>query len=64
MSLIPDNSLVARLGILQTHVVESNAHGSSMSLELFNLGHLHDGAAHVLQTLLGEIGAGDVLGEG
>lgn len=43
------------------HVLQTNGHGASVSLKLLNLGELHDGLAHVLQSLGSQVTAGNVL---
>ena len=52
------------ISILCAHVRQPNANGSSMGLQLFDLCQLHDRTTHILQPLLSEVGAGDMLREG
>ena len=44
-------------------MLKPNAHRPSVSLELLDLRQLHDRTAHVLQSFLGQVRAGDVLRE-
>lgn len=48
---------------LLVHVINANANCPSVSLELFYLGQLHHGHAHIPQTFGRQVCAGDVLNE-
>ena len=45
------------------HVLKTDADRPPVSLKLLNLGQLHNSLANVLETLGGQVGAGDVLDE-
>lgn len=49
---------------LRIHVLDTDFYCSPVSLELLNLGQLHDCRAHVPQTFSSEVSAGNVLLEG
>lgn len=56
--------LIGYACLVAIHVLDPNLNGSSVSLELFYLGQLHNSFANVSEALCREVGARDVFHEG
>lgn len=50
--------------VLPVHVLNTDANSPLVSFEFLHAGQLHDGLAHISQTLGGQVRTSDVLDEG